>query len=144
LPKKDQTSANYVTRKIHGLSFKDYRRDMNQKYLFFIIRKLAKICNSKKLAMGYKGGHLERDILIRAGCEQIVDIGDPAIGAPKFDVLANDPGIIRYARRHIQFVNITNPSIRHLPCNRHRRSRSYTYHCPQKEVAYFASWLLRK
>lgn len=64
---KDRSTTEYVTRNVHGVLFRDYRRDLPQIKLKTLIIKLINDCNEKHYYIGYKDGNLERDILTQAG-----------------------------------------------------------------------------
>lgn len=59
---------------VHGFKFNCYKNDLCQKALSFIIHRLVSQCNRQNWSIGYKCGHLERDLYIQAGVEHIVNI----------------------------------------------------------------------
>lgn len=131
---KDRKSARFVTRHIHSLRFKDYSKDLNQRLLPTVIKHFADFCNVHSKSIGYKGGHLEKDLLIKAGAKNILNI--ELYGIPKFDVLNTDEQVQELAATFSYRIAFSSST----KCNRHGINRK-NYHCPMTEVAHFAAWL---
>jgi hypothetical protein len=116
--------------------FKDFRHDLNQRLAKHVIKRLVDHCNSKGKYIGYKGGHIEKDLLIAAGAHHIINI--ETFGCPKFDV-------IRKERHYRQLASTFTRQIcrsQYTKCRRHQGPMAHKYHCPLEEICIFAAWTI--
>lgn len=129
LSRRDQITANYVTKFLHGLKFDDTKTDvLDQADLVHAIDTAISDCDQPLI--GYKGGHYEKDILMEIG---IPSINIESMGCPKFDQLILEP---KYQR----------PVLTKPQCRLHRslptRPNGRHFHCPTYEVTVFRDWYL--
>jgi hypothetical protein len=136
LKSKDFETAKYCQRKIHGLLFRDFRNDLNQKLVPHIVQRLVNQCNNTGKYIGYKGGHLEHDLLVAAKAKYIINI--ERLGTPKYDT-------IRKQIECQQLASTFDRKISRSPytkCRRHQGPNAHKYHCPLEEICVFAAWLI--
>ena len=89
-------SANYCKHHVHGLQFRDYRHDLNQKSVKYLISRLVAEANNRSMYIAYKGGDIERDLLTDAHADRIINIEVYRPTCPKFEVLLNQPESVSY------------------------------------------------
>ena len=123
LSDKDKRTVNFVIKKIHGLSYQPlkaeyYRKPEELKDL--ILSLYARYKQGQRTVVGYKGGHVEKDLLKTLN---IPSLDLETLGCPKYDKL-----------RHI----ISNERL--LPsCGFHQDES--IHHCPVTECHAFWFWL---
>lgn len=129
LSRRDQTTANYLTKFLHGLHFNDLGIvELDQRDLADAIETATSDCNEPLI--GYKGGHYERDILTDLG---IPSVNIESIGCPKFDQLILEPKYRQSGSTKPQCR--LHKSLSTGPNKRH-------FHCPTYEVTVFRDWYL--
>ena len=90
LSDKDKRTVNFVRRKIHGLTYQPLKAEHFQKpkvlgELIWDIYSMYKSCsNGERTVVGYKGGHVEKDLLTKL---KIPCLNLKTLGCPKFDKL---------------------------------------------------------
>ena len=123
---KDKRTVDFVCRKIHGLTyqpcapemFQDPRvlgplvKDIHQEYS---VR--AQCGEGKRTVVGYKGGHVEKDLLLKLN---LPSLNLETLGCPKYDALRS------------QMVALV-PS-----CDFHKDP--FVHHCPVQECHAFWKW----
>jgi hypothetical protein len=125
LPYKSKVVASYVTRNIHGMRFEDGPSDLDQHDLPAILLEIQAICvaESGRFQIGFKGGHIERDLLRSL---RIPYFNLERIACPKYNKLLE------------MFNVISSPS-----CGLHCFARNgVVVHCPQAETMLYRKWLL--
>lgn len=146
----DRTSCWWNQQFKHGLEFKDYRGDFNQRSLDTIVGDLVNHCNANGLTIGYKGGTYESNLLDRLECNSHYDIAK--LGCPKFDEFTINKGntggysigrIGEYFRFRIEDSRRRNSYYTTSCdlCTRHTRMDE-GFHCPLIEVAVFGMWII--
>lgn len=121
----DYRAATYCTFNVHGLSLKPKENEIclqEQELKKRISQIYNKHKTKKKFCVAYKGGHIEKDILEEL---KIPYINLEDYGCPKFNEL-------------IQIIHL--PSLK--DCGHHLNITNA--HCPRKETAVFARWLIEK
>ena len=120
-----KTTVTWVMRNIHGMKFEDGPGDLAQEDLTKVLQHIQAIgiTESGRSAIGYKGGHIERDAL-RKACIPHYNIED--VGCPTYNKLFR------------MYDVISAPT-----CGLHCYCREgVTVHCPVAETALFRKWLL--
>ena len=90
LSDKDKRTVNFVRRKMHGLTYQPLKAEHFQKpevlgELIWDIYSMYKSCsNGERTVVGYRGGHVERDLLTKL---KIPCLNLKTLGCPKFDKL---------------------------------------------------------
>ncbi|XP_076384533.1 uncharacterized protein LOC143263458 [Megalopta genalis] len=125
---QDRKGVWYVTNFVHGIPFKNFSGKINYRGedIKYIIREFTR--SYKNPIIGYKGGNIERDILLKIGM-RLRNLED--FGCPKYDILITDPSYGKF----------------NSPCRLHcwisKRKSSKKYHCCLSEVRVFREWLLK-
>ena len=117
---KDKDTFRYVCNKIHGLSYQPAQDEhpLHPMLLRSMVKKLyQKYKTDKKTVVGYKGGHVEKDLLQKLN---IPSLNLETLGCPKYDVLRT------------QFDSLL-PS-----CGFHKDET--LHHCPVTECHAFWKW----
>ena len=84
LMSQDYESARWCFKHKHGLLFKDYRGELNQRHVPYILRRFANFCNLWDTAILYKGPQ-EEQLLKKSGCKLLLNINQYKY--PGFDLL---------------------------------------------------------
>lgn len=126
LSSRDRFSVNYVTRNIHGLPFANRHGDLDMTPSQIISSYLVPLMKPGQ-AIGYKGGTVERNLLISLSIP-FVDL--EKYGCPRFDQLCEifKPVLKRLARNTF--------CMNHLPIR-----AAHKAHCPSFETVVFNFWL---
>lgn len=159
---KDRSSVDYVTKRVHGMSFDDRAIPPEDECLLVsqtavcdTVKLILKNYKGENLAVGYKGGNVEYDLLRKIGvpCFNIEEIG-----CPKFDdlmpcIVANEReafGVSSNCRLHDSFFrrctrrNKFKLSYNDDECpSAASSSDGVAIHCPVTEVRCFRYWYLR-
>ena len=120
---QDKRTVNFVIRKIHGLSYQPLEAEHYQKPE--VLEDLIKNIYSRhkigqRTVVGYKGGHVEKDLLMKLS---IPSLDLETLGCPKYDKL-----------RHIISSERVLPS-----CGFHQDES--IHHCPVTECHAFWFWV---
>jgi len=120
---QDKRTVNFVIRKIHGLSYQPLEAEHYQKPE--VLEDLIKNIYSRhkigqRTVVGYKGGHVEKDLLMKLN---IPSLDLETLGCPKYDKL-----------RHIISSERVLPS-----CGFHQDES--IHHCPVTECHAFWFWV---
>lgn len=125
LSPQDQKTVRYVYINVHGIPFKDFHTEQyTQSKLDLAINIM--IGDTINPVVAYKGGHLEKDILERAG---IPCVNLEGLGCPKFSELAETYG----------------NSVLKNSCYLHKRKydrKRKRLHCCSTEVQLFRNWYI--
>lgn len=135
LSRKNQRYVAWVRNNIHGLKYQDYIGDLDQSHLLDIMRSLAEAAARENRFIAFKGGHFERDLLIKVGFGHLA-FNIELLGCPKLEVL-----LTQYDKSYIE------DAMRHQ-CGRHGAIRSKILsitvpHCPRMEVRCFMDFVFR-
>ena len=120
---KDKSTVRFVYHKIHGLSYQPAQAEHFQDPLILgqlvkdIYDMYVKCSEGKRTVVGYKGGHVEKDLLEKLN---IPSLNLETLGCPKYDVLKT------------QFESLL-PS-----CGFHKDDK--IHHCPVTECHAFWKW----
>ena len=123
LKDQDKRSVSFVCRKIHGLTYQPTRAEQVQNPLVIgilvqqIYQESCKFSKGQRTVVGYKGGHVEKDLLEKLN---IPSLNLEIMGCPKYDVLKT------------QFNSLL-PS-----CGFHKDDS--IHHCPVQECHAFWKW----
>ena len=125
LSDKDKRTVNFVRRKIHGLTYQPLKAEHIQQpeVLSELIKDIYSIyrdcSNDERTVVGYKGGHVEEDLLTKLN---IPCLNLETLGCPKYDKL----------RRIIPRNTLLSSCGFHADDNVH--------HCPVTECHAFWCW----
>ena len=122
LPEKDRKSVVFVTNKIHGLSY--YPTPQENAYppwrIDDHVRAIYQMAKTRQRdRIGYKGGHVEKDLLERL---KIPSHNLEDDGCPRFREMKRLAGV--------------------ESCGHHRNPR--IHHCPKVECEHFVNWMREK
>ncbi|KAK0071525.1 hypothetical protein PV326_001154 [Microctonus aethiopoides] len=129
---EDWRGIKFVSRYIHGLKFEDMNGDLDQDDLIELIEDMCRDADHGGWLIGYKGGHVEKDLLNKLGYGHLgVNIED--FGCPKFENLL---------QQYPKWMENCP-----LPCNRHhsvidkKTGIIKTAHCALTECVMFAKYI---
>jgi len=123
LSDKDKRTVSFVIRKIHGLSYQPLKAERFQppEVLNELIQDIYSVYkDGQRTVVGYKGGHVEKDLLTKLNIPRL-DL--ETLGCPKYDKL-----------RHIISSERLLPS-----CGFHQDES--IHHCPVTECHAFWLWM---
>lgn len=135
LPPKIKYQVRWLTKNLHGLRYENDLFDLPLSAINETISKLCADCELNGRLIGYKGGHIEVDIL------KLLNYGHLAVniekyGCPRFDVL-------------YKTINVTeNMPLYHykIACSKHVAVKTISNykkmaHCSRVELVYFMAFL---
>ena len=143
LTPQEQRNARYVTKNIHRLRFDFEHRRSNPLSALLPIVKHWYDTYGKQGVVGYKGGHVEKDVLDRLN---IPSLNLEDLGCPKFNELYAE-----YSKNDPEMNFLWEAET--VECGFHihiRRPRGTpmdlmpTHHCPRVEVMVFHKWFMEQ
>ena len=134
LTERDKKTNLYITRNIHGLSFRPFYKEHDcfpEEYLTYFLENLYRTIrgeDNSQLIVAYKGGIHEKRILDELN---IPSINLEKFGCPKYDNL------------------LSSYDLNHLPvtCGYHSKltkRNTFTAHCAKSECLVFAQWIQKQ
>lgn len=162
LTESEKRTVWYTIRNCHGMDYVNNPGDLPSCEVELFIGDLLMDCEENGHRIAFKGGNLERKLLMKLNAqpESYVNLESPGYRLPRFNELKRDGNFDKVVDG-MKFSKLLCRSKRPQPgcrwelnkdlfeswdgmCNRHRRvKKNVIAHCPLEEVCYFAAWVLK-